>query len=152
MDHAQAARGVGIGLRVPHYRQLIAQGVVAVADDGYGTLGLGPGAGDVLKGEQEVRLRHDLAKSHSGGGSKKARPVAADLDENALALFERLRAWRAAQAKEQGVPAYVVFGDATLKALATTRPGSLSALGAVSGIGAAKLERYGDAVLALLAA
>ena len=133
-------------------RQLIAQGIVAVADDGYGTLGLGPGAGDVLKGEQEVRLRHDLARSHSGGGSKKARPVAADLDQDALALFERLRAWRAAQAKEQGVPAYVVFGDATLKALATSRPGSLSALGAVSGIGAAKLERYGDAVLALLAA
>jgi ATP-dependent DNA helicase RecQ len=50
------------------------------------------------------------------------------------------------------VPAYVVFGDATLKALATARPASLTALGAVSGIGAAKLERYGDTVLALLAA
>ncbi|MGN6742027.1 MAG: DNA helicase RecQ [Amnibacterium sp.] len=133
-------------------RQLIAQGVVAVADDGYGTLGLGPLAGGVLKGEHEVRLRHDLAKSHSGGGAKKARPVAADLDGDAQALFERLRTWRAAQAKEQGVPAYVVFGDATLKALATARPGSLSALGAISGIGAAKLERYGEAVLALLAA
>ncbi len=133
-------------------RQLIAQGVVAVADDGYGTLGLGPLAGGVLKGDHEVRLRHDLAKSHSGAGAKKARPVAADLDPEAHELFERLRAWRAAQAKEQGVPAYVVFGDATLKALAATRPGSLSALGAISGIGAAKLERYGDAVLALLAA
>jgi ATP-dependent DNA helicase RecQ len=132
-------------------RQLIAQGVVAIADD-YGTLGLGALAGDVLKAEHEVRLRHDLARSHSGGGSKKARPVAADLDGEALALFERLRTWRAAQAKEQGVPAYVVFGDATLKALATVRPGSLTALGAVSGIGAAKLERYGEAVLALLAA
>jgi ATP-dependent DNA helicase RecQ len=132
-------------------RQLIAQGVVAVADD-YGTLGLGALAGDVLKGEREVRLRHDLARSHSGAGTKKARPVAADLDGDALALFERLRSWRAAQAKEQGVPAYVVFGDATLKALATARPGSLHALGEVSGIGAAKLERYGEAVLALLAA
>jgi ATP-dependent DNA helicase RecQ len=133
-------------------RQLIAQGVVAVADDGYGTLGLGPLAGGVLKGEQQIRLRHDLAKSHSGAGAKKARPVAADLDGDAQVLFDRLRTWRAAQAKEQGVPAYVVFGDATLKALAATRPGSLSALGAVSGIGAAKLERYGEAVLALLAA
>ncbi|HEY0373670.1 MAG TPA: DNA helicase RecQ [Amnibacterium sp.] len=132
-------------------RQLIAQGVVAIADD-YGTLGLGALAGDVLKGEHEVRLRHDLARSHSGGGAKKARPVAADLDGEQLALFERLRSWRATQAKEQGVPAYVVFGDATLKALATARPGSLTALGAVSGIGAAKLERYGEAVLALLAA
>jgi ATP-dependent DNA helicase RecQ len=106
----------------------------------------------VLKGERQVRLRHDLERSHSGGGAKKARPVAADLDADALALFEKLRAWRASQAKEQGVPAYVVFGDATLKALATARPGSLGALGAVSGIGAAKLERYGEAVLALLAA
>ncbi|MCU1474500.1 DNA helicase RecQ [Amnibacterium sp.] len=132
-------------------RQLIAQGVVAIADD-YGTLGLGALAGDVLKGGHEVRLRHDLARSHSGGGAKKARPVAADLDGEQLALFERLRSWRATQAKEQGVPAYVVFGDATLKALATARPGSLTALGAVSGIGAAKLERYGEAVLALLAA
>jgi ATP-dependent DNA helicase RecQ len=132
-------------------RQLIAQGVVAIADD-YGTLGLGALAGDVLKGEHEVRLRHDLARSHSGAGAKKARPVAADLDGEQLALFERLRSWRATQAKEQGVPAYVVFGDATLKALATARPGSLTALGAVSGIGAAKLERYGEAVLALLAA
>ena len=133
-------------------RQLIAQGVVAVGDDGFGTLTLGPDGAAVLKGERQVRLRHDLERSHSGGGAKRARPVAADLDGDALALFEKLRAWRASQAKEQGVPAYVVFGDATLKALATARPGSLSALGAVSGIGAAKLERYGEAVLALLAA
>jgi ATP-dependent DNA helicase RecQ len=133
-------------------RQLIAQAIVAVADDGYGTLGLGPAAGDVLKGQHEVRLRHDLGRSASGGGSRRAKPVAADLDTDGQALFERLRSWRAGQAKEQGVPAYVVFGDATLKALAAARPSSRDALAGVSGIGAAKLERYGDALLELLAA
>jgi ATP-dependent DNA helicase RecQ len=131
-------------------RQLIAQGIVAVADDGYGTLGLGPAATEVLKGQREVRLRHDLGRSASGAGARKAKPVAADLDADGQALFERLRAWRAAQAREQGVPAYVVFGDATLKALASIRPGSREALAGVSGIGAAKLERYGDALLELL--
>jgi ATP-dependent DNA helicase RecQ len=131
-------------------RQLIAQGVVAVADDGYGTLGLGPAAADVLKGQREVRLRHDLGRSASGGGGRKAKPVAADLDADGQALFERLRVWRAGQAKEQAVPAYVVFGDATLKALAAARPASREALAGVSGIGAAKLERYGDALLELL--
>jgi ATP-dependent DNA helicase RecQ len=133
-------------------RQLIAQGIVGVADDGFGTLALGPDAPSVLKGERQVRLRHDLERSRSGGGSRKAKPVAADLDAGAQEVFEKLRTWRAAQAREQGVPAYVVFGDATLKSLAALKPASLAALGEVSGIGAAKLERYGEAVLALLAA
>jgi ATP-dependent DNA helicase RecQ len=131
-------------------RQLIAQGVVQVADD-YGTLGLGPLGAEVLKGEHAVRLRHDLERASSGAGSRRAQPVAADLDADAAALFERLRAWRSTQAKEQGVPAYVVFGDATLRALATQRPTSIDALSGVSGVGAAKLERYGEAVLAVLA-
>ena len=130
-------------------RQLIAQGVVA---DDFGTFAMGAGGPGVLKGEQPVRLRHDLERSESGAGAKKARPVAADLDTAAHARFEKLRTWRAAQAKEQGVPAYVVFGDATLRALATEQPQSLDALGGISGIGAAKLERYGAAVLELLAA
>ncbi|WP_375405008.1 DNA helicase RecQ [uncultured Amnibacterium sp.] len=132
-------------------RQLIAQGVVQVADD-YGTLGLGALGPAVLKGEHPVRLRHDLERSSSGAGSKRAAPVAADLDESSHELFEKLRAWRAGQAKEQGVPAYVVFGDATLRALATERPQDRAALSGISGIGAAKLERYGDDVLSILAA
>ena len=66
-------------------------------------------------------------------------------------LFERLRAWRAATAKEAGVPAYVVFHDATLRAIASAAPTSRSDLGGISGIGAAKLDRYGDGVLAVVA-
>ncbi|GAA4748786.1 DNA helicase RecQ [Amnibacterium soli] len=131
-------------------RQLIAQGVVQVADD-YGTLGLGRLGPAVLKGEHPVRLRHDLEKAAAAhSGSKRSATVAADLDDASRELFERLRAWRADQAKEQGVPAYVVFGDATLRALATQRPRSESTLAAISGIGAAKLERYGADVLAIL--
>jgi DNA helicase-2/ATP-dependent DNA helicase PcrA len=67
------------------------------------------------------------------------------------ALFERLRAWRAAQAKDQGVPAFVVFSDATLAAIARTRPGDVAELAALPGVGRAKLDRYGDDVLALVA-
>ncbi|MFC0196036.1 HRDC domain-containing protein, partial [Microbacterium arthrosphaerae] len=67
-------------------------------------------------------------------------------------LFEALRAWRAGVAKELGVPAYIVFGDATLRALAERRPESLADLDGVSGIGAKKREAYGDAVLAVVAA
>ena len=67
------------------------------------------------------------------------------------ALFERLRAWRAETAKAGSVPAYVVFTDLTLQAIAEVQPGSPTALVAINGIGAAKLEKYGDAVLALVA-
>ncbi|HBU42670.1 MAG TPA: hypothetical protein DEB57_07290, partial [Microbacterium sp.] len=61
-------------------------------------------------------------------------------------------AWRAETAREQGVPAYVVFGDATLRALAATRPTSAAGLEGITGIGAKKKDAYGDAVLAVVAA
>jgi DNA helicase-2/ATP-dependent DNA helicase PcrA len=66
------------------------------------------------------------------------------------ATFEALRAWRLETAGEAKVPAYVVFTDATLTAIAETRPGSLGELAGIAGVGATKLERYGPAVLALL--
>ncbi|WP_280426768.1 HRDC domain-containing protein [Nocardia carnea] len=68
------------------------------------------------------------------------------------ALFERLRQWRADTAKEQGVPAYVVFHDATLREIAARKPGDLPALGAVSGVGESKLARYGEQVLEVVTA
>jgi len=64
-----------------------------------------------------------------------------------VGLFEQLRAWRAGVAKEQGVPAYVIFHDATLREIAATRPSSLAELGHVSGVGETKLARYGQQVL-----
>ena len=69
----------------------------------------------------------------------------------AAPVFERLRAWRAGVAKEQGVPAYVVFHDATLRQIATDLPGTLAELGTISGIGENKLAKYGEGVLEALA-
>ena len=73
-----------------------------------------------------------------------------DLPAEAAPRFEKLRAWRAGAAKEQGVPAYVIFHDATLRQIATQAPSTLTALSAVSGVGEAKLARYGQQVLDVL--
>ena len=69
-----------------------------------------------------------------------------------MQVFERLRGWRAATAKEQGVPAYVIFHDATLRQIAADAPADLVALGRVSGVGETKLDRYGEQILEVLAA
>jgi ATP-dependent DNA helicase RecQ len=69
-----------------------------------------------------------------------------------VAVFEQLRAWRGAAAKEQGVPAYVIFHDATLRQIAAESPSTLAELAAISGIGETKLARYGQQVLDTLAA
>jgi ATP-dependent DNA helicase RecQ len=66
-------------------------------------------------------------------------------------LFERLKAWRSEQARAQSVPPYVVFHDSTLSAIASAQPHDLDALSTIAGIGAKKLERYGPALLQLLA-
>jgi ATP-dependent DNA helicase RecQ len=100
----------------------------------------------VLKGEQKVILRQQA----------KGRPVraraaapATGLDGADDALWQRLRAWRGETAKAHGVPAYVIFHDATLLALARARPRDLARLQDVPGIGATKLQRYGEALLAV---
>ncbi|MEQ1737962.1 MAG: HRDC domain-containing protein, partial [Rhodoglobus sp.] len=74
----------------------------------------------------------------------------AELPVEAQPLFEALRAWRAEAARDQGVPAYIVFGDATLRGIALTRPSSLAELGTISGVGEKKLESYGEGVLAVV--
>ena len=139
-------------------RQLLAAGLLAVEGE-YGTLSLTVTSGDVLRGERQLMLRREAPRSRAGGrsadrarssGGAKAAPAVADLDAEALARFEALRGWRAATAKEQGVPAYVVFHDSTLRAIAISVPTSLDELSGISGIGAAKLERYGDGVLEAL--
>ena len=66
-------------------------------------------------------------------------------------MFERLRTWRGATAKEQGVPAYVVFHDATLRAIAVAAPSSLAELAGINGVGESKLAKYGESILELLA-
>ncbi|WNB86661.1 DNA helicase RecQ [Cellulomonas sp. ATA003] len=130
-------------------RQLLAQGLLAVDADGYGTLRITPQSADVLKGTREVRLRRELPRARVPRSAKRV-GAAPDLDAASSSVFERLRAWRAATAKEQGVPAYVVFHDATLREIATRRPGSLEELASVSGVGVTKRERYGPGLLAAL--
>jgi len=130
-------------------RQLLAQGLLEVRGE-YGVLGLTESAGEVLRGNREVLLRREPERVRATRTPRtKAAPL--DLDEPQQELFQQLRAWRAATAKEQGVPAYVVFPDATLAAIAQTRPENRSELSGISGVGAAKLERYGQAVLDVVA-
>ncbi len=136
-------------------RQLLAQRLLAVGDDGYGTLQLTEESWTVLRGERQVALRREPPRT-SASRTRKARSSGAkgevvELDAGGEAVFERLRAWRAVTAKEAGIPAYVVFHDATLRQVAATRPASLDELGGISGIGASKLEKWGPAVLETLA-
>ncbi|GHF96561.1 DNA helicase RecQ [Streptomyces hydrogenans] len=149
--------GIGADLGTPEWRgvvrQLLAQGLLAVEGD-YGTLVLTEASGDVLGGRRQVPMRKETAKAaprkESGGRSGKSR-VPVDLPAAAVPVFEALRAWRAATAREQGVPAYVVFHDATLREIATGLPRSVAELGTVGGVGEAKLAKYGEGVLEALA-
>ncbi|WP_017792214.1 DNA helicase RecQ [Leucobacter salsicius] len=151
-------------------RHMLAVGLVEARGE-WGVLEPTQDAKPVLRGEAAVHMREEvLARAAasgtgtrgrrvrgasgagaSGSGSKQS-AAAADLTPAQSEVFERLRAWRAEEAKRQGVPGYVVFGDATLAALSVHAPASDDQLLAISGIGAVKLERYGAAVLDVLAA
>ncbi|MDO9398131.1 MAG: RecQ family ATP-dependent DNA helicase, partial [Herbiconiux sp.] len=123
LDHTTlTVFGVGADLGAAEWRgvvrQLLAQGLLAVGSDGYGTLELTEASTEVLRGEREVLLRTEPKKtprSRPARSGKSAAAAAVDLDPAGQELFERLRAWRAETAKEAGVPAYVVFHDATLR-------------------------------------
>ena len=129
-------------------RQLVAQHQVEVDYDRYNVLRLTEASRDVLRGERRIELRMQVAEPRRRAKGRRA--VAAEgLEAPAERLFARLREWRAGVAKEHGVPAYVVFHDGTLRAIAQQRPDSLAALGEISGVGATKLARYGTAVLEL---
>jgi ATP-dependent DNA helicase RecQ len=128
-------------------RQLVAQHIVDVDYDHFNVLQLAEASRAVLRGERRVELRVQVREPRRPA---KSRVVAAGLDAAATPLFERLREWRAGVAREHGVPAYVVFHDGTLLTIAQSRPRTLEALGQISGIGAAKLERYGATVLQMV--
>jgi ATP-dependent DNA helicase RecQ len=143
--------GIGTELRDTEWRgvvrQLLAQGLLAVEGD-YGTLVLTGSSTEVLRKQREVLLRREPERPVRPAKARRAAAAApADLPEEAAGVFERLRAWRGATAKEQGVPAYVIFHDATLRQIATQSPSTLAELGAISGIGENKLAKYGQQVL-----
>jgi len=137
------------------FRQLVAQGYLALDPEGYGGLRLTPAAGTVLKGEVELRLRRD-ALEKAAVRKRRAQPEAltADMDGEVdavtAALFEKLRALRLELADAAGVPPYVVFHDKTLAAMAHHRPTTPEQFLRLSGVGETKLERYGEAFLAVL--
>ncbi|WP_439660718.1 DNA helicase RecQ [Lentzea sp. HUAS TT2] len=157
-DHDQLSTfGIGEDLNEGEWRgvvrQLLAQGLLAVEGE-YSTLVLTEASTEVLGRKREVRMRKDPAPARSTtrtASSSGAAKVKVDLPAEAGPLFEALREWRAGQAREQGVPAYVIFHDATLKSIAASRPGSMTALGAVSGVGQAKLAKYGEQILEVVA-
>ncbi len=136
----QAWRGV--------LRQLLAQSLLAVDQEGYGTLALTDTSRAVLKGEQTLMFRREPEKK-----TRSSRPVSAKgkeaivLPGDAQQRFENLRAWRSEVARSHGVPAYVIFHDATLREIALTCPQSLDDLGGISGVGVRKRDAYGEDLL-----
>ncbi len=132
-------------------RQLLAQGLLQSVGE-YGVLTLTDASAAVLSGEREVAFRTEPERpTRSSRTSRAAAPAAADLEPRDAELFEALRAWRAGEAREQGVPAYIVFGDATLRAVAVRRPSGVAELDGISGIGAKKLDAYGEALVRVVA-
>ena len=135
-------------------RQLIAIGAVAVDAEAFNTLQLTEGSRAVLKGEVAVRLRQSIS-SPAVRKSRRATTVApkvpAVLDAAGQERYLTLKAWRAEVAKEHNLPAYVIFHDATLVAIAERAPQSLDDLQGITGIGAKKLEAYGQEVLRVVA-
>jgi ATP-dependent DNA helicase RecQ len=107
-----------------------------------------PGAG---KARISTRHAAGAAQGATGNGGGPARLEAGDLSAADAAVFEKLRAWRGATAREQGVPAYVVFHDATLRQIAAVAPTTLAGLSEINGVGEAKLAKYGEQVLEVLA-
>ncbi|VXB00147.1 ATP-dependent DNA helicase RecQ [Luteimonas sp. 9C] len=128
-------------------RQLVAQGLLDVDAEGYGGLRLTEASRGVLKGETQVMLRKPTNTKERVRTARAATGADIDLAPADRPLFESLRALRGRLAREQNVPAYVIFHDATLREIARLRPISHGQLGGIGGVGAGKLERYGDAVL-----
>ena len=165
--HELRTFGIGIELNESQWRgvvrQLLAQGLLAVQGE-YQTLGAHRGSrrgaaraagGDPAPGHAAAaRARRAVAGRggrRRGGPAGAAKLAAADLSPEQEEVFEKLRAWRGATAKEQSVPAYVVFHDATLRAIAVAAPASLGELAGINGVGESKLAKYGESILELLA-
>lgn len=145
--------GVGADLDAKGWRsvlrQLMAGGYLLVDTEGHGGLALGEDVRAVLRGERSIQLRHD-PKPAKSSRTRERRPTSDILDpENAL-MFEQLRQWRLTEARDQGVPPYVIFHDSTLIELAERHPQSMGALAEISGMGEKKRARYGKALLDLL--
>jgi ATP-dependent DNA helicase RecQ len=128
-------------------RQLVVQGLLQVDHEGFGALQLTDASRPLLRGEVTVNVREDLKET---APRKKSRAAPADVPEQHRGLWEALRECRRTLAAELNLPPYVIFHDATLKEMLAARPADRAALLRISGVGQAKLERYGDRFLAVL--
>jgi ATP-dependent DNA helicase RecQ len=153
---ALSTYGIGRDLDAPQwrsvFRQLAATGLLEADVEGHGALRLTAASAAVLRGERSVSLRADTAKRARGRKAGAPAHAAIDLPDEALPRFDALRAWRADAARAQNVPAYVIFHDSTLRAIALAKPHDLAALARIQGVGDRKLERYGQPLLDTLAA
>jgi ATP-dependent DNA helicase RecQ len=129
------------------FRQLIARGLLSVDLDGYGGLRLTEASRPVLRGETQLMLRKMRKANPRRRQSSKRQIAPADVDQD---LWDALRTLRKKLAETQGVPAYVIFHDATLMEIAKVRPLSLQELSEISGVGEHKLATYGNAILSLI--
>ncbi len=132
-------------------RQLAAQHLIEVDAAHFNVLHLTDGSRDILRGTRRIAVKRSDPRSARRRRAPAGAAAATPLDADAQALFEDLRNWRGETARAHAVPAYVVFPDATLLAIARARPGDLDTLRGISGVGDKKLERYGQALLDLIA-
>ncbi|WP_018974863.1 DNA helicase RecQ [Rudaea cellulosilytica] len=156
LDHGQlSVFGVGADLDEKQwrsvFRQLVANGLLATDAEGYGVLRLTAASRAVFRGETHVSLRKPASKEERRATRRTTRGErvrqSLDIAAHEAPLWDALRATRARLAREQGVPAYVIFHDATLLEMLRARPRNVAELGEISGVGAAKLDRYGGAFL-----
>ncbi|AWL05749.1 DNA helicase RecQ [Massilia oculi] len=132
-------------------RQAIALGLVTVDHDAFSSLKLTDLARPVLKGEQKVQLRqYQKPVKAKRPSTSRSSYEETELSRDEQAIFDRLRSWRMGTAREHGVPAYVVFQDATLREIAKVKPSSIDQLRGVSGVGEKKLVSYGDEIVAII--
>jgi len=132
-------------------RQAIALGLVTVDHDAFSSLKLTDLARPVLKGEQKVQLRqYQKPVKAKRPSTSRSSYEETELSRDEQAIFDRLRSWRMGTAREHGVPAYVVFQDATLREIAKVKPTSIDQLRGVSGVGEKKLVSYGDEIVAII--
>ena len=161
--------GIGAAYEVDVWRslirQLVARGALFADAEAYGALKLTESARPILRGEQTLTMRKIATKAEKRsertrdrkgalrkvGTGKTGNPVADTLSADARGRFAALKAWRTAQAASAGIPAYMIFSDVALRGIAERAPTTNAQLLEVSGVGDAKLQRYGASILALLA-
>ena len=149
--------GVGAEHAAPFWRglirQLIALGALDVDTAGHGGLFLVQDkARPILRGEARVMLREEgRRRAETLRPDRRSRRRCRRARRRGQSLFEALRAWRAAEAKAQHIPPYVIFHDTVLRDIAAVRPAGIEELAQIKGVGASKLQRYGAAVLGILA-